>query len=93
VRGIDGGMNTLKSKANPRWIPVFLKENDLPEREFEHLQECFRYLRSLEQFNACTDNGIYKVINLGIDDDMTHRGFSFRTTVEVKAKRAGRKTR
>jgi hypothetical protein len=87
-------MNTVISKTNPNRVPVFLKENDLPEKEFEHLQECFRYLRGLEQFNGYSNNRIYKAINSGIDDDKTvHNGFTFRTTGEAKAKRAGRKTR
>lgn len=85
-------MSTAASKINTNWIPVFLKENNRPEREFVNLQECFRYLRRLEQFNGYSNNGIYKVINSGIDDDeQLHLGFTFWTTNEARESRADRK--
>ncbi|SEN05488.1 hypothetical protein [Paenibacillus sp. OV219] len=87
-------METAAIKKNTSWIPVYLKEDGRPESEFVNLQECFRFLRGLEQFNGYSNNGIYKVINSGIDDDkQLHLGFTFWTTIEAKEKRAGRKTR
>ncbi|WP_219834268.1 hypothetical protein [Paenibacillus sp. R14(2021)] len=86
-------MSAINSRSNSNWIPVFLIENDLPEREFKHLQECFRYLRGLDLFNGYSNKFIYNVINSGIDDDKKQYGFTFRTTVEAKAKRSDRKTR
>ncbi|MBP3966244.1 hypothetical protein [Paenibacillus lignilyticus] len=78
---------------NRNWIPVYLKRNGLPHRDFASIQECFRFLSTWSELKDCRKNQIYDIINAGLDDDTPYGEYTFHTTYEHVQARANRKTR
>ncbi|WP_308637856.1 hypothetical protein [Paenibacillus silvisoli] len=77
---------------NRNWIPVTFKKSNQPFKEFESIQECFRYLATMSEFVGHSKSEIYNIINAGIDVAKPHGEFTFETPYDVQA-RANRKTR
>lgn len=76
-------------------IPIVVLKNGEILGMYPSLQELHRYMKT--EFSSYTDNQIYDLINLGIDDlervNLNGDIYEFRTKEEIRLKRAERKTR